>query len=84
MQISNKNSNELEIPSSDKGLVSVIIPIYNGKNHLKELIKSLINQTYKKIEIIFVDNNSTDNSMQILESFNVKQVIRIFSNNDNV
>ncbi|MCK5293953.1 MAG: glycosyltransferase family 2 protein, partial [Arcobacteraceae bacterium] len=51
-------------------LVSVITPIYNGENYILETINSVINQTYKNWEIIIVDNCSTDNSRQIVESIN--------------
>ena len=68
---------------TEKGLVSVIIPIYNGKHHLSNLIESLKNQTYKKIEIITVDNNSSDNSLKQLEKINEKIPIVIASNKKN-
>ena len=41
--------------------VSIIIPVYNGSNFIKQSIKSAINQTYKNIEIIVVNDGSTDN-----------------------
>ncbi len=41
-------------------LVSVIIPVYNGENYLQQAIDSVINQTYEKIEIIVVNDGSTD------------------------
>ena len=63
----NKNQHESKIIQSQKGLVSIIIPVYNGEHHLDELIENLVNQTYKKIEIITVDNNSTDNSLELLK-----------------
>ena len=50
--------------------ISVIMPIYNiEKKYLKEAIESLINQTLKEIEIILVNDASTDNSSLILENF---------------
>ncbi len=48
-------------------LVSVIIPCFNVENYIQECITSVINQTYKSIEIICVDNNSTDKTFSILE-----------------
>ena len=71
METIKKNEYKSEIFHSQKGLVSVIIPVYNGESRLEELIKSLMNQTYKKIEIIAVDNNSRDNSVKILEILNL-------------
>jgi len=84
MEIINKNQYESKITQSQKGLVSIIIPVYNGEHHLDELIGNLVNQTYKKIEIITVDNNSTDNSLELLKVLSKeKTFLRIFSNKKN-
>ena len=48
--------------------VSIIVPIYNREKDLMKCYKSLINQTYKNLEIIFVDDGSTDNTLNILKS----------------
>ena len=48
-------------------LISVIVPIYNVAEYLPECIESIINQTYKNIEIILVDDGSTDNSGEICD-----------------
>ena len=45
--------------------VSVIIPCYNGEEYLEECLDSIINQDYSSLEIIFVDNESTDASLDI-------------------
>ena len=47
--------------------VSVIIPVYNSVEYLPECIDSLKNQTYQNLEIIFVENGSTDYSYEILK-----------------
>ena len=49
--------------------VSVIIPVYNVEKYLRECLDSVINQTLKDIEIICVNDGSTDNSLQILEEY---------------
>lgn len=49
--------------------VSVIIPVYNTEKYLRECLDSVINQTLKDIEIICVDDGSTDNSLQILQEY---------------
>ena len=46
-------------------LISVIVPIYNCEAYIKKCITSLINQSYENLEIILVDDASTDNSLQI-------------------
>ncbi|MBX2688325.1 glycosyltransferase, partial [Campylobacter jejuni] len=43
-------------------LISIIVPIYNVEKYLDECLKSIINQTYKDLDIILVDDGSTDNS----------------------
>ena len=50
-------------------LVSVIIPVFNAENYLGEAIESVINQTYQPVEIIIVNDGSTDCSEQIARSY---------------
>ena len=54
---------------SIKPIVSVIIPVYNAEKHLRECLDSVVNQTLKDIEIICVDDGSTDGSYSILEEY---------------
>ena len=51
-------------------LVSVIIPVYNAEKYLSAAILSILNQTYKNLEIILLDDCSTDSSVDIIEDFN--------------
>ncbi|MCR5528929.1 MAG: glycosyltransferase [Saccharofermentans sp.] len=48
-------------------LISVIVPVYNNADHLKDCIKSLKTQTYDNIELIFVNDGSTDDSQKLIE-----------------
>ena len=49
--------------------VSVIIPVYNTEKYLRECLDSVVNQTLKEIEIICVDDGSTDSSLEILKEY---------------
>lgn len=55
-------------------LVSIIVPVYNRDKVIVGCYNSLVNQTYKNIEIIFVDDGSTDNSLEVISKFNDKRV----------
>ena len=60
--------------------VSVIIPVYNVEKYVKRCIESIINQTLKDIEIIIVDDGSTDNSLYIVEEYaNNDSRIKLYS-----
>lgn len=52
--------------------VSVIIPVYNVEKYLKRCLDSVLNQTLRDIEIICINDGSTDNSVQILEEYGAK------------
>lgn len=52
--------------------VSIIIPIYNTENYLKECLDTVINQTYKNLEIILINDGSTDKSLDICKEYKRK------------
>ena len=60
--------------------VSVIISVYNTEDYLKECIESLVNQTLREIEILIVNDGSTDSSLEIMKEFKNKypNIIKIF------
>ncbi len=53
-------------------LISIIVPVYNVEKYLRQCLETLINQTYKNIEIICINNGSTDKSSEILVEFTQK------------
>lgn len=55
-----------------KDLISVIVPIYNVEEYLDECIISIVNQTYKNLEIILVDDGSPDNCSKICDNWAIK------------
>jgi glycosyltransferase involved in cell wall biosynthesis len=59
-------------------LISVIIPCYNVEEYIEECIESVIKQTYKEIEIICIDNNSTDSTKDVLTKLKQKHTALIF------
>lgn len=62
-------------------LVSIIVPVYNGEKYLRESLDSIISQTYSRIEIIVMDDASTDSTHAILESYgDTIRVIRQLQN----
>lgn len=63
-----------------EGKISVIVPIYNQEQYLNKSISSIINQKYDNLEIILVNDGSTDSSIQIIDDFALKDSrIRVFS-----
>lgn len=59
--------------------VSVIIPVYNVENYLRKCLDSLVNQTLKDIEIIVVNDGTTDNSQEIIDEYVKKYPKKIVS-----
>lgn len=55
-------------------LVSIIMPVYNGQNFIRESIKSVLNQIYKNWELIIVNDGSNDNSEGIINEFNDNRI----------
>ena len=61
--------------------ISVIVPVYNVENYLEKCLNSLVNQTLKEIEILVINDGSTDDSQEIIDEFQEKfpQKIKAFS-----
>ena len=61
--------------------VSIVVPVYNREKEIAGCIKSLINQTLKEIEIIVIDDGSTDNTSAVVESFSDNRIKLIKTEN---
>tara|TARA_Y100000996_G_scaffold411215_1_gene394941 strand:+ start:328 stop:1248 length:921 start_codon:yes stop_codon:yes gene_type:complete len=71
--------------SDTKPKVSLGIPLYNESEFLEETIISLLNQSYKDIEIVAIDNNSSDDSFKILQKYSKKDKrLKIYKNKSNI
>lgn len=57
-----------------KPLVSVIIPFYNEEKYIKNAVMSIVNQTYKNLEILLIDDGSTDNSISIIKDIKDERI----------
>ena len=68
--------------TNDRPLVSVIIPTYNRARDLKEAVDSVLRQTYQNIEIIVVDDGSTDETHEIMNSFTDQRIKYIKKKNE--
>lgn len=69
----------------DKNIkVSVIIPIYNSKKFLNRCLDSIVNQTLKEIEIICINDGSTDKSEEIVKSYNDERIVLISQENSGI
>lgn len=62
------NIDEFDVPSQ-KGLVSVVLPVYNGSDMIKEAIESCLGQTEGNFELIIVNDGSTDNTQEIIKYY---------------
>ena len=67
--------------NNKKPLVSVLLPVHNSGRFLSDCLKSLLSQSYRQIEIIAIDDKSSDNSLKILRVFAKKyKKIRVYRN----
>jgi glycosyltransferase involved in cell wall biosynthesis len=58
-------------------LISVVLPVYNVEQYIEECMNSILNQTFQDFEILVIDDCSTDNTLNIIKSFNDKRIVII-------
>ena len=65
--------------------VSIIVPVYNSERYLSDCLNSLVNQTLSEIEIIAIDDASTDHSLEILIDYAAKypRKVKVYKNDQN-
>jgi glycosyltransferase involved in cell wall biosynthesis len=63
--------------AQSKPLISVVLPVWNGERYLVESIDSILSQTLSDLELIVVDDGSTDRSLEIIRSYKDSRV-RVF------
>jgi len=64
--------------------ISVIIPVYNGEKYIRKCLDSVINQTKKEIEIVVVNDGSTDNTESIIKEYKDKRITYFKNNNHGI
>lgn len=74
-EIYNIFNRELE----NRPLVSVVVSVYNGEHFIRETLESILKQTYSNMEIIVIDDASTDASKEIINSFHDERIKKVFA-----
>ncbi|MBM6691184.1 glycosyltransferase [Fusobacterium mortiferum] len=59
--------------------ISVIVPVYNVEKYIKQCLESIVNQTYRNLEVIVVNDGTKDNSMEIVEEFLSDKRIKVIN-----
>lgn len=74
------------VMEKDNPLISIVVPVYNVEKYLRQCLNSILNQTYKNLEIILVDDGSPDNSGNICDEYarNDKRIRVVHKTNEGV
>lgn len=62
--------------------ISVVMPVYNAENHIREAIDSIIKQSFIDFECIIVDDGSTDSTKEIIQSYDDSRIVLVENNHD--
>lgn len=69
---------------SNKPTYSIIVPTYNRENLLKRAIDSILSQTFRDFELIIIDDGSTDNTKEVVETYKDDRIIYIYKENGGI
>ncbi|MFO8128936.1 MAG: glycosyltransferase family 2 protein [Bacteroidales bacterium] len=64
--------------------VSILMPVYNGEDYLKQAINSILNQSYTNFELVIVNDGSTDRTQEIIDAYNDKRIVPVIQENQGV
>ncbi|MFN5761149.1 MAG: glycosyltransferase family 2 protein, partial [Sphingobacteriales bacterium] len=67
----------------EKNVVSVVMPAFNAGKYIRSAVHSILNQTYKNLELIIIDDASEDDTYSIAQSFLVDTRVILLSNDQN-
>ncbi len=67
----------------EKEKISVIVSVYNTRKYVKKCIESILNQTYENLELILVEDKSTDHSLEILKEYENHPKVLLIENEEN-
>ncbi|MEE9605051.1 MAG: glycosyltransferase family 2 protein [Candidatus Scalindua sp.] len=68
-----------------KNTLSVVMPNYNYSQHVGETLEAILDQSFRPLEVIVVDDGSTDNSIEIIESISKRDpIVRLLKNEQNM
>ncbi|MBQ0758063.1 MAG: glycosyltransferase family 2 protein [Zhongshania sp.] len=80
-----ENEEPKKMLAMDAGLISIAMCTYNGEKYLAEQLESIVNQSYRNLEIVIVDDCSSDSTLSILNAYSTKDDrIRVIANDENI
>lgn len=59
-------------------MISIIVPVYNSEKYIDKCLDSILNQTYKDLEIVLVNDGSNDQSLKILEKYALRDRVLLW------
>ena len=67
MRAIRRSINSIGIDMEENRKISIVIPLYNGESYIRQTINSILQSTYQDLELLIINDGSTDNSVQICE-----------------